>query len=94
MKRILVFIGAMALAGSACASSWETTSMRTPKGGLVRIGMSSGEVLKELGQPKRSRTSKRGKKNETWIYRGTDGMYAITFAGGRVTKIVVTPDRD
>jgi hypothetical protein len=68
--------------------------MRTPQGGLVRIGMSSGEVLKELGQPRRSRKSKRGTKNETWTYRGTDGLYAITFSAGRVTRIVVTPDRD
>ena len=93
MKGILVFIGVLALAGKV-AASWETTSMRTPNGGLVQIGMSSGEVLKELGQPKHSRTSKRSKKNETWTYRGKDGLYSITFSGGRVARIVVTPDRD
>lgn len=94
MKGIFVLVGALALAGTVYAASWETRSMRTPQGGLVRIGMSSGEVLKELGQPQRSRTSKRGKKNDTWTYRGTDGLYAITFSGGRVARIVVTPDRD
>lgn len=94
MKRVVVLLGTLALAGTVCAASWETRSMRTPQGGLVRIGMSASEVQKELGQPKRSRSSRRGKKNETWTYRGTDGLYAITFSDGRVTRIVVTPDRD
>jgi len=94
MKRIFGIIGALALTGAVYAASWETTSMRTPKGGLIRIGMTTGEVLKELGQPRRSRASSRGKKSETWTYRGNDGLYTITLANGRVTKIVVTPDRD
>lgn len=75
--------------------------MRTANGGLVRVGMTANEVLKELGQPLRTRAPKRataggygGKRRETWTYRGTDGMYAIAFSGGRVVRIEVTPDRD
>jgi len=94
MKGIFGIIGALALTTAVYAASWETASMRTPKGGLVRIGMTTGEVLKELGQPRRARTARRGGKNESWTYRGNDGLYTITFANGRVTKIVVTPDRD
>jgi hypothetical protein len=94
MKGIFVVIGALALTGAALAASWETTSMRTPSGGLVRIGMTSGEVLKELGQPRHTRNSRRGAKNESWTYRGTDGLYVITFSSGRVVRIMVTPDRN
>lgn len=94
MKGIFICMGALAWAGTVYAASWETTSMRTPTGGLVQIGMTSGEVRKQLGEPRRARTSRRGGKNESWTYRGNDGLYTITFANGRVTKIVVAPDRD
>jgi|GEM_PF-3464513 len=106
MKRILCLTLFLALAstftGAASASSWETSTMRAPGGGLVRVGMSRQEVLKELGQPLRTRAAVRstagsgkpGKKNSAWTYRGTDGLYAITFSGETVVRIDVTPDRD
>lgn len=84
------------------ATSWETSTMRAPGGGLVRVGMSRQEVLKELGQPLRIRAvargassgGKSGKKNSASTYRGTDGLYTITFSGDAVVRIDVTPDRD
>lgn len=84
-------------AGAAAADSWETTAMRTPRGGLVRPGMTSQEVLRELGEPRAKHSGKRGKSarhNEQWTYRGADGTYRLTFSGDRVVRIDVTPDRD
>jgi hypothetical protein len=76
--------------------------MRAPGGGLIRIGMTRLEVLKELGQPQRTYASthntaaggKSGKKGGSLTYRGDDGLYNITFSGERVVRIVVTPNRD
>ena len=104
IRAIVILISAigLAIASAAFATSWETSSMRTPGGGLVRIGMTRQEVLKELGQPQRVRTSthstaaggKSGKKGSSSTYRADDGLYTITFSGERVVRIVVTPNRD
>lgn len=106
MKQILcctlLFALELATNSAAMASSWETSAMRAPGGGLVRVGMSRQEVIKELGQPLGTRAAVRntasggkpGKKNSAWTYRGPDGLYAITFSGETVVRIEVTPDRD
>ena len=100
MKWIFGFICTLALASAGQAASWETTSLRTANGALVRLGMSSEEARKELGQAPRARTSaqtsdgKKGGKKEVLTYRGEDGLYTVTLSGGQVVKIVVTPKRD
>ena len=100
MKWIFGFICTLALASAGQAASWETTSLRTSSGALVRLGMPSEEARKELGQTPRTRTSaqrsdgKKGGKKEVLTYRGEDGLYAVTLSGGQVVKIVVTPKRD
>ena len=81
------------------AGSWETSSIRTPSGGLVTIGMPTHEALQTLGptahrKKENSSGKKSGGKTETWSYRGTDGHYNITVSGGQVRRIVVVPDRD
>jgi hypothetical protein len=105
MKRIFffsLFTLGLVLATPALATSWETASMRAPGGGLVRIGMTRQEVLKLLGQPLGTHTTARsstaggktGAKGSAWSYRGSDGLYTVTFSGEQVVKIMVTPDRD
>lgn len=92
----------LVLTSAVLAASWETSAMRAPGGGLIRIGMTRQEVLKELGQPQRTHASTRNtaaggksaKKGSSLTYRGDDGLYTITFSGERVAKIVVTPKRD
>ena len=92
----------LVITSTAFAASWETSAMRAPGGGLVRIGMTRLEVLKELGEPQRSRVSthntavsgKSGKKGGSLTYRGEDGLYNIMFSNERVIRIVVTPNRD
>lgn len=80
---------------AALAASWETTSVRTASGGLIRVGMTSQEALQELGSSTKTRAGKQTKNSkQTLTYRGEDGLYTISVAGGRVVKIVVTPDRD
>jgi len=99
---VLLSVIGLVVASVACATSWETSTMRTPGGGMIRIGMTRQEVLKELGQPQRTHTSthntavigKSGKKGSSLTYRGDDGLYTITFSGDQVVKIVVTPKRD
>jgi hypothetical protein len=97
---VVIFISAIGpfITGAAFATSWETSAMRAPGGGLIRVGMTRQEVLKELGQPQRTHNTaaggKSGKKGGSLSYRGDDGLYTITFSGERVTKIVVTPHRD
>jgi len=103
VRRVAIFISVAGLVftGAAFATSWETTSIRAPGGGLIRIGMTRQEVLKELSQP-RSRGStnktvssgKSGRKGSSLTYRGDDGLYTISFFGEKVVKIVVTPNRD
>jgi len=101
MKWIFGFICTLALASAGQAASWETTSLRTANGALVRLGMPSEEARKELGQAPRARTStqasdgkKGGRKKEVLTYHGEDGLYTVTLSGGQVVKIVVTPKRD
>lgn len=92
----------LVMASAAFAASWETSALRAPGGGLIRIGMTRQEVLKELGQPQRAHASthnmaaggKSAKKGSSLTYRGDDGLYTITFSGERVARIVVTPKRD
>lgn len=99
---ILIFTIGLVIAKAAFATSWETSTMRAPGGGLVRIGMTRMEVLKELGEPQRTRLSthntaasgKSGKKGGSFTYRGEDGLYNIMFSNERVVRIVVTPRRD
>ncbi len=92
---VLVCASALVMAGNIFAASWETSSMRTPGGGLVRTGMTRQEVLKELGAPRNTAArGKSGKKGGSLTYRADDGLYTITFSGERVSKIVVTPNRD
>lgn len=95
MKRIFTLVLALAASGMVHAASWETSSLRTASGGLVRVGMPEQEALHELGgDAKRAKTGKSGRKSGEWTYRGSDGIYRITISSGRVRKIVVTPDRD
>jgi hypothetical protein len=103
MKKLCGLVLALSVAGAALAASWETSSMRTPGGGLIVKGMTSHEVRQELGEPLRTHSSstrhsgahgKTPRGSETWTYRGLDGMYAITFSGGKVFRIEVTPSRD
>ena len=101
---VILIISAIGLVitSAAFATSWETSTMRAPGGGLIRIGMTRQEVLNELGQPQRAPASthntaaggKSGKKTSSSTYRADDGLYTITFSGERVVRIVVTPKRD
>lgn len=89
------FLILFVVAIDAFAASWETTSLRTASGGLIRVGMTSQEALQELGPSTKKRAGKQTKNSkQTLTYRGEDGLYTITLAGGRVVRIVVTPDRD
>ena len=47
---ILVLASGLPFTQAVFASTWETSAMRTPGGGLVRVGMSRQEVLNELGK--------------------------------------------
>ena len=101
---VAILISAIGLVTTSAsyAASWETSAMRTPGGGLIRIGMTRQEVLKELGQSHRAHATahntavggKSGKKSGSLTYRGDDGLYNIVFSGERVARIVVTPNRD
>lgn len=79
---------------TALAASWETSSLRTANGGLIRVGMASQEALQELGTAAKTPGKQTKNSKQTLTYRGEDGLYTISLAGGRVVKIVVTPDRD
>ena len=94
MKRISIFILLCAAAGISLATSWETSSLRTPKGGLVRIGMPAQEALHALGPTAQRSKGKSKQQGEVWTWRGGDGLYRISISNGRVTNIVVTPNRD
>jgi len=62
---ILISATGLVITSAAFATSWETSTMRAPGGGLIRIGMTRQEVLNELGQPQRApppRTTRRGRK--------------------------------
>lgn len=96
MRRIFSLLVTLTITGSAMATSWETTAVRTTSGGLIRIGMPRQEALKELGHTHSTTANpdKKAKRNEVLTYRGEDGLYTISLSGGQVVKIVVTPDRD
>jgi hypothetical protein len=95
MKRISLVLLWYAAAGASLAASWETSVVRTANGGLVRVGMPAQQALHELGPAaQRSRGGKPKHKGEVWTWRGDDGLYHISISQGRVTKIVVTPNRD
>lgn len=102
MKRRAWWLLALALVGtSAAAATWETSAYRTHSGQLVTNGMSMVEVVRDAGEPISRRTvaygvnlgALAGETIEVWLYRGYDGIYAITFTGSRVTRIEVTADR-
>ena len=96
MKKIFGLFFTLAITGTALAASWETSALRTSKGGLIRVGMPSQEALKELGHTPNNVASnaKKGKSKDVLTYRGEDGIHTISLSGGRVVRIVVTPDRD
>lgn len=95
MKWMFGLILLIVAINAALAASWETSSLRTASGGLIRVGMPSQEALQELGPAAQTRTGKQTKNSkQTLTYRGEDGLYTISLAGGRVVKIVVAPDRD
>ncbi|MEK7303555.1 MAG: hypothetical protein AAB174_00735, partial [Pseudomonadota bacterium] len=54
---ILLYAIGLVITSAAFATSWETSSLRAPGGGLIRVGMTRQEVLNELGQPKRANDS-------------------------------------
>ena len=93
---VVILISAIGLVTTSpsFAASWETSAMRAPGGGLIRIGMTRQEVLKELDQPQRTHASthntaaggKSGKKSGSLTYRGDDGLYNIMFSGERVAQ--------
>jgi hypothetical protein len=99
MRYPLVVLSALCLSVPAHAASWETSAMRTPGGGLIRVGTSAEDVRKEMGPPLhhgavRSGSQKRGRKEESWTYRGNDGFYTLRLQAGKVTRINVQADRD
>lgn len=83
------------------ATSWITGSFRTAGGKLVQRGESMVEVLRDAGEPMDRRTISTGISigpiagltREQWAYRGSDGIYVLTFVGSRVQQIEVIPDR-
>lgn len=102
-RSILTFVVAIHIAAllfaltPARAGSWETSGFRTANGQLVRLGMTKEEVRRDAGKPltgkdKPPSTSSK-KRGEIWIYKGSDGYYAVTFQRSRVAKIEVTPFR-
>ncbi len=94
-KDIAVGLWLAGFTGAALAGSWETSSLRAPGGGLVRLGMTRQEVIQELGGLRQTE-GKRGKssaRSGRWVYRGTDGVYTLTFSGDRLSRIDVTPNR-
>jgi len=98
MKGNLIVTSLLFIAQPAVAGSWETSSIRTPSGGLVTVGMPAHEALQTLGPTEQRRkggsSGRKSGKTETWSYRGSDGRYSVTVSGGQVRKIVVVPDRD
>ena len=101
MKRRLVLFPALCLVFAAIAGSWETSGFRSANGKLIVPGMQKSEVRRDAGKPldgkeltaveKSSRKNK--KQGEVWTYRGSDGIYSLTFAGDKLYKIEVTPNR-
>jgi hypothetical protein len=97
MKRPLVFMLLWASAATVWASSWETSSARTPSGALVQVGMPADEARHAIGSAlDRKHGQARGKKGatETWVFHGDDGTYQVLVRHNQVQKITVTPKRD
>jgi hypothetical protein len=99
MRYPLAVFSILLLSVPAHAAGWETSAMRTPGGGLIRVGTSAEEVRKEMGAPLHQgavRTSgqKRGGREVSWTYRGNDGFYTLRLQAGKVTRINVRADRD
>lgn len=101
MHRLATAAAALLLTVTAFAASWETSSFRTAKGELVRVGMTSAEVVKNAGEPADKKVISHGITTdgsaglirEAWTYRLADGTYTLTFAGTKLEKIEVTPAR-
>jgi hypothetical protein len=101
MHRFAAATAALLLTVTAFAASWETPSFRTAKGELVRVGMTSAEVVKNAGEPADKKVISHGLTtdegvgltHEAWTYRLADGTYTLTFAGTKLEKIEVTPAR-
>lgn len=102
MRRTIAwFLVLLLVTTPALATSWVTNSFRTPSGGLVQPGDTMAEVLESAGEPQHQRIISKGitlgpvagLTREQWTYRGTDGLYVITFAGDQVVQIRVIPNR-
>ena len=84
------------------AASWETAGFRTANGKLIQRGMSMIEVKRDAGEPfERQIVSvgvnlggRIGESREIWNFRGSDGIYSLSFTGNRLMKIEVTAFRD
>jgi hypothetical protein len=100
MRYPRVVLSVLFLSIPAHAASWETSTFRTPGGGLIRVGTSADDVRREMGPPLhqravRSSGQKRGGRGEeNWTYRGNDGYYTLKLKAGKVTRINVQADRD
>ena len=82
------------------AASWVTGSFRTASGGLVQRGNSMVEVVQSAGEPLARRIvstgitiGAAGLTREQWTYRGSDGIYVVTFVGDEVEQVQVVPYR-
>ena len=83
------------------ATSWITGSFRTASGGLVQRGDTMVEVLQSAGEPLERRIVSTGiaigrgagLTREQWTYRGSDGIYVVTFVGNEVQQVQVVPNR-
>lgn len=101
MHRVIAILAALLFAATAFAASWETSNFRTPNGQLVRVGMTSAEVIRNAGKPDDKKVISHGLATdgavgltrEAWTYRLADGIYTLTFAGTQLEKIEVTPAR-
>ena len=101
MKRYVFSAVFCLVASAAFAGTWETSGFRTANGQLVRVGMTKAEVRVDAGAPtdkgktqvkNSSGSGKRG-GGEVWTYRGSDGIYSVSFIGDRVARIEVAPFR-
>lgn len=101
MQRVLAALFAVLAMAPAMATGWVTNSFRTASGGLVQHGDTMTEVLESAGEPLYQRVISRGitlggavgLTREQWTYRGSDGIYVVTFTGDRVAQIEVVPNR-
>lgn len=102
MRRIVlaVWLAVLPIA-PALSASWATNSFRTASGDLVQRGDTMVEVRHAAGEPLDQRVTSwgiaighaAGLTREQWTYRGSDGIYVLTFAGDKVEQIKVVADR-